>query len=135
MPGKGRLNLDTRLYTRTVVDHFWNPRNLRAMPDASAEGRAINRACSDVVRLFIRVEDGVVADCSFQAQGCVACVAAASMTTELAQGRTLGAGDVLHEDEVVEALGGLPAKKVECSVIAPNALRAALESFREQQQG
>ena len=60
MPGKGRLNLDTRLYTRTVVDHFWNPRNLRAMPDASAEGRAINRACSDVVRLFIRVEDGVV---------------------------------------------------------------------------
>ena len=125
--------MDTRLYTRIVVDHFWNPRNLRPMPGASAEGRAINRACSDVVRLFIRVEDGVVADCSFQAQGCVACIAAASMTTELALGRSLGEGELLHEDEVVEALGGLPEKKVECSVIAPNALRAALESFREQQ--
>jgi nitrogen fixation NifU-like protein len=127
--------LDTRLYTRIVVDHFWNPRNLRAMPDASAEGRAINRACSDVVRLFIKVEDGVITDSSFQAQGCVACVAAASMTTELAQGRALGDGDedVLGENEVVEALGGLPAKKVECSVIAPNALRSAVQSFREKQ--
>jgi len=127
--------LDTRLYTRIVVDHFWNPRNLRAMPDASAEGRAINRACSDVVRLFIKVEDGVITDSSFQAQGCVACVAAASMTTELVQGRKLDDGDddVLAEDEVVEALGGLPAKKVECSVIAPNALRAAVQSFREKQ--
>ncbi len=127
--------MDTRLYTRIVVDHFWNPRNLRAMPDASAEGRAINRACSDVVRFFIKVEDGVITDSSFQAQGCVACVAAASMTTELVKGRELaeGAGDVLDEDEVVEALGGLPAKKVECSVIAPNALRAAVASFREQQ--
>ena len=127
--------MDTRLYTRIVVDHFWNPRNLRAMPDASAEGRAINRACSDVVRLFIKVEDGVITDSSFQAQGCVACVAAASMTTELVQGRKLDDGDddVLAEDEVVEALGGLPAKKVECSVIAPNALRAAVQSFREKQ--
>jgi nitrogen fixation NifU-like protein len=125
--------LDTRLYTRIVVDHFWNPRNLRAMPDASAEGRAINRACSDVVRLFIKVEDGVITDSSFQAQGCVACIAAASMTTELVLGRKLGDGDVLAEDEVVEALGGLPAKKVECSVIAPNALRAAVQSFREKQ--
>ena len=127
--------MDTRLYTRIVVDHFWNPRNLRAMPDASAEGRAINRACSDVVRLFIKVEDGVIVDSSFQAQGCVACVAAASMTTELVQGRSLKdpGHELLGEDEVVEALGGLPAKKVECSVIAPNALRAAVESFREQQ--
>ena len=127
--------MDTRLYTRIVVDHFWNPRNLRAMPDASAEGRAINRACSDVVRFFIKVEDGIITDSSFQAQGCVACVAAASMTTELVKGRELaeGAGDVLDEDEVVEALGGLPAKKVECSVIAPNALRAAVASIREQQ--
>ncbi len=125
--------MDTRLYTRTVVDHFWNPRNLRAMADASAEGRAINRACSDVVRLFIKVEEGRIVDSSFQAQGCVACVAAASMTTELVKGRSVGMqGDVLGEEEVVEALGGLPPKKVECSVIAPNALRAALESFRGQ---
>jgi nitrogen fixation NifU-like protein len=125
--------LDTRLYTRIVVDHFWNPRNLRPMPDASAEGRAINRACSDVVRLFIKVEDGVITDSSFQAQGCVACIAAASMTTELVRGRSLGEADtdLLGEDEVVDALGGLPAKKVECSVIAPNALRAAVQSFRE----
>ena len=122
----------TRLYTRVVVDHFWNPRNQRSMADPSGVGRAINRACSDVVRLFIKIDDSVVSDVSFQAQGCVACVAAASMTTELVKGRNLDELGSFQESEVVEALGGLPEKKVECSVIAPNALRDALRDFAER---
>jgi len=124
----------TRLYTRTVVDHFWNPRNMGSMDDPSGVGRAINRACSDVVRLFIKVEDGVVTASQFQAQGCVACVAAASMTTELVVGRPVDDGEV-QKSEVIEALGGLPEKKVECSLIAPNALREALADYASRQEG
>jgi nitrogen fixation NifU-like protein len=119
----------TRYYTRTVIDHFRSPRNQRSMSEPDGEGRAINRACSDVVRVFVSIRDGVVEDCCFQAQGCAACIAASSMTTELVRGLDLNAGRVFDEAAVVEALGGLPESKVQCSVIAPAAFRAALESY------
>ena len=118
-----------RYYTRTVIDHFRAPRNQRSMDAPDGEGHAINRACSDVVRIFIRVSDGVIQDCCFQAQGCAACIAASSMTTELVRGLELGAGRAFDGAEVVEALGGLPESKVQCSVIAPAAFRAAIESY------
>lgn len=124
--------MSIRYYTRTVIDHFRNPRNQRAIDSPDGEGRAINRACSDVVRVFIRVEGDAIADCSFQAQGCAACIAASSMTTELALGLALTEAVRFEEGQVVEALGGLPESKVQCSVIAPVALRAAVESYRTQ---
>ena len=127
--------MSIRYYTRTVIDHFRNPRNQRTIEPADGEGRAINRACSDVVRIFIRVEDGAIADCSFQAQGCAACIAASSMTTELALGLALSEAGTFAEGQVVEALGGLPESKVQCSVIAPLALRSAVESYESQQPG
>ncbi len=123
---------ETRLYTRTVIDHFRRPRNQRRMVSASGEGRAINKACSDVVRMFIRVEDQTLVEVSFQAQGCVACIAAASMTTELAKGASIG-GPLPAVDAVVDALDGLPPSKVECSVIAPEALRGAILDFRAKE--
>ena len=120
----------TRYYTRTVIDHFRSPRNQRSIDVADGVGHAINRACSDVVKIFIRVQDGLVEDCSFQAQGCAACIAASSMTTELVLGLDLSAGRAFDEAAVVEALGGLPESKIQCSVIAPAAFRAAIESYQ-----
>ncbi len=121
--------MSTRYYTRAVIDHFRNPRNQRGMDAPDGEGRAINHACSDVVRVFIRVDGDSLADCTFQAQGCAACIAAASMTTELAQGLSLASARDFDKDAVVDALGGLPESKVQCSVIAPEALRAAVRSY------
>lgn len=103
------------------------------MDAPDGEGRAINHACSDVVRVFIRVEDGALSEVCFQAQGCAACIAAASMTTELAQGLALDLGRTFDKDSVVDALGGLPEAKVQCSVIAPEALRAAVRSYDASQ--
>ncbi|MEE2829968.1 MAG: iron-sulfur cluster assembly scaffold protein [Myxococcota bacterium] len=121
--------MSVRYYTRTVIEHFRNPRNQRAIDPADGEGRALNRACSDLVRIYISVAAGKISDCSFQAQGCAACIAASSMTTELVQGLSVDEARSFDEEQVVEALGGLPESKVQCSVIAPAALRAAVQSY------
>jgi nitrogen fixation NifU-like protein len=121
--------MSRQYYTRAVIDHFRKPRNQRSMEDADGVGWAVNKACSDVVRVFIRVDGDTVADCTFQAQGCVACVAAASVTTELVCGQSLDRARTLSTDEVVQALGGLPESKVQCSVISPEALHAAVRSY------
>lgn len=127
--------MSTRYYSRTVIDHFRQPRNQRSMESPDGEGRAINHACSDVVRIFIRVDGDAIADCSFQAQGCAACIAASSMTTELVQGLSIEAALAFDKDRVVKELGGLPEAKVQCSVIAPEAFRAAVRSFEKARQG
>jgi nitrogen fixation NifU-like protein len=122
---------DVRYYTRTVIEHFRRPRNQRSIDAPDGEGRAINRACSDVVRIQIKVVDGKLDDVAFKAQGCVACVAAASMTTELARGLDVDEAE-LSREAVAEALGGLPASKMDCSVIAPNALSGAIADWRSR---
>jgi nitrogen fixation protein NifU and related proteins len=121
--------VSTRYYTRAVIDHFRNPRNQRSLSSPDGEGRAINHACSDIVRIFIQVDGDSLVDCSFQAQGCAACIAAASMTTELAKNLPLEEARTFDKDVVIDALGGLPESKVQCSVIAPEALRAAVRSY------
>ncbi len=118
------------VYSRRVIDHFRSPRNMRAMADANGQGRAINKACSDVVHIFIKVEDGVVADISFKSQGCVACIAAASMTTELAMGATVDKAYALDKADIIDALEGMPPPKVQCSMISPTALRVAIDDYR-----
>ncbi len=122
---------DVRYYTRQTIDHFRSPRNQRTIDAPDGEGRAINRACSDVVRIQITVVDDLLADVAFKAQGCVACVAAASMTTELARGLSVDAAE-LSREQVADALGGLPASKLDCSVIAPNALNSAIADWRSR---
>ena len=121
----------SRYYTRTVVEHFRSPRNQRTLKDPDGTGRAINKACSDIVRVQIRVEGGRLSEVAFRAQGCVACVAAASVTTELALSKTLEEGDAIDVDAVVDALGGLPRGKRDCSVIAPKALHLAIADYRD----
>ncbi len=123
------------VYSRKVIDHFRKPRNMRSMPDANGQGRAINKACSDVVHIFVKVEDGVLSDISFKSQGCVACIAAASMTTELAMGAGVEAAYEIDKADIIDALDGMPAAKVQCSMISPTALRVAIDDFRASGAG
>lgn len=113
-------------YTRKVLDHFRKPRNARVLENADGVGRAINEACSDVVQIFIRVEGDSLEEVTFKAQGCVACIAAASMTTVLATGMSLEDGLALDKFKIAEALDGMPENKMDCSMISPTALQEAI---------
>ncbi len=120
-------------YSREMFDHFRKPRNARVLEGADGSGRAINEACSDVVQIFIKVKNDVVEEVTFQAQGCVACIAAASMTTVMATGQSLD--DALSIDQTTLAfeLGGIPEAKADCSMISPLALREAIYEYRNRQ--
>mgnify|MGYP003951688755 CR=1 FL=1 len=120
-------------YSREVFDHFRKPRNARVMDDADGTGRAVNEACSDVVQMFIKVDSDTVKEVTFQAQGCVACIAAASMTTIVATGKSLDDALSIDKNDIAEELGGLPDTKVNCSVISPLALREAIYEYRNRQ--
>ena len=102
------------------------------MADADGVGRAINEACSDVVTMYIRVDSDRIADVSFKAQGCVACIASASVTTELAQGLTLDEARAMQKEAVLNVLGELPENKIQCSVISPAALHEAIHDFENK---
>jgi nitrogen fixation NifU-like protein len=119
-------------YSREVFDHFRKPRNARAMDSPDGTGRAINEACSDVVQMFIRVDGDTLSEVTFQAQGCVACIASASITTVLATGKSFD--DALGIDKFVIAreLGELPENKVDCSLISPIALREAINEYNNR---
>lgn len=120
------------VYTRTVIDHFRSPRNMRSMSDANGQGRAINKACSDVVHMYVRIEDDVIRDVSFKSQGCVACIAAASMTTVMVMEMSVEEAYSLRKEAVAEELGGVPKSKLVCSFISPTALRVAIDDYRQQ---
>jgi nitrogen fixation NifU-like protein len=116
-------------YNPTVLDHFHNPRNTGDLPGASAVGEAANPACGDRMRLQLRIEGNVVTDARFKTFGCAAAIASSSMLTTLLKGRTLEEARAITNDRVVEALGGLPDPKRRCSVLAEQALRAALDDL------
>lgn len=118
-------------YTVAVLDHFHNPRNAGDLPGANATGEAVNPACGDRMRLFLRIENGVVADARFKTFGCIAAIASSSMLTELLRGRTVAQARALTNRMVVDALGGLPEAKQKCSVLAEQGLRAALDGVPE----
>lgn len=116
-------------YNETVLDHYRNPRNVGVLKEAQAVGRAENSACGDVLHLYLRVEGDRVVDSRFQTFGCAAAIAAGSRLTEMVIGSTLDQLRAIRRRDVVEALGGLPPMKVHCSVLAEDAVRAALEDF------
>ena len=120
-------------YSREVFDHFRKPRNARVIEDPHGSGRAINEACSDVVQIFIRVNGEELEEVTFQAQGCVACIAAASMTTLMATGLSLDDALNIDKNAIAEGLGGLPDNKMDCSLISPLALREAIYEHRNSQ--
>ena len=122
-------------YSDKVMDHFMHPRNMGEIEDASGVGEVGNPACGDVMRLYLKIEDGKIVDAKFKTFGCGAAIASSSMTTELIKGKTIDEALKLSNEAVSEALGGLPPAKQHCSVLAEDALRAALEDYKKKQSG
>ena len=119
-------------YTEQVMDHFMNPRNMGEMDDASGVGTVGNAKCGDIMRIYIKVENDVITDVKFKTFGCGAAIATSSKATEIVKGMTLEEAEKVTNKMVMEALGGLPPIKVHCSVLAEEALHAAIQDYRER---
>jgi nitrogen fixation NifU-like protein len=115
-----------------VLDHFLNPRNVGDLPEADGVGEVGAVACGDVMRISLRVRDGRIAEARFRTFGCGTAIAASSVTTELIIGRTVDEAHQFSGEEVSAALGGLPAAKSHCPVLAEEAVRAAVEDYRRR---
>ncbi len=120
-------------YSDTVIDHFENPRNMGEIEEADGVAEVGNPTCGDVTKLYLKIEGDRIVDVKFKTFGCAAAIASSSMTTELIKGKTLDEAMKLTNETVTEHLGGLPAAKLHCSVMAEEALRAAIEDYRKKQ--
>lgn len=120
-------------YTEKVMDHFANPRNVGEIKDASGVGEVGNSKCGDIMKMYIKVEGNVIVDCKFKTFGCGAAIATSSMATELIKGKTIDDALKLTNKAVMEALDGLPPVKVHCSVLAEQAIKAALADYYTRQ--
>jgi len=124
-----------RMYTQQVMDHFMNPRNVGEIENASGVGTVGNEKCGDIMRIFLKVEDGVIQDVKFKTFGCGAAIATSSIATELIKGKTLVDALALTNQAVMDALGGLPPVKHHCSVLAEEAIKAAIEDYMKKLPG
>ena len=120
------------LYSEKVMDHFQNPRNVGKLDDADGIGEVGNAKCGDIMRMYIKVEDNIITDVKFKTFGCGAAIATSSKATELVKGLTLEEAEKITNKMVMESLGGLPPVKVHCSVLAEEALHAAIQDYRER---
>jgi len=120
-------------YSEKVMDHFRNPRNVGVMENPSGVGKVGNPVCGDVMELFIKVENDIITDAKFRTFGCGAAIATSSMVTELVKGKSLEEALKISNKAVAEALGGLPPIKMHCSVLAEEALKAAIDDYRKKQ--
>lgn len=117
------------LYNPTVMDHFLNPRNMGDLPDADGVGEVGAAACGDIMKITLKIANGKIEDARFKTFGCGSAIASSSMATELIKGRTIQEALDFTNQEVVNALGGLPPVKIHCSVLAEEAIKAALEDY------
>lgn len=117
------------LYSEKVMDHFSHPRNVGEIADADGVGTVGNAKCGDIMQMFIKVENNVIVDVKFKTFGCGAAIATSSMATELVKGKTIEEALALTNSAVVEALEGLPPVKVHCSVLAEEAIKAAVADY------
>ena len=122
------------LYSDKVMDHFQHPRNLGKMEDADGIGEVGNAKCGDIMKIYIKVEDDIITDVSFNTFGCGSAIASRSMATEMIRGKPISEALALTNKAVAEALDGLPAHKMHCSVLAEEAVRAAVENYYESQR-
>jgi nitrogen fixation NifU-like protein len=121
------------LYNDTVMDHFLNPRNMGDVEQADGVGEVGAAACGDIMKISLKIRDGKIEDARFKTFGCGSAIASSSMATELIKGRTLEEAKNFSNQEVVDALGGLPPVKIHCSVLAEEALKAAIEDYEAKQ--
>ena len=120
------------MYSEKVMDHFMNPRNMGEIEDADGVGTVGNAKCGDIMRIFLKVEDGVIQDVKFKTFGCGAAVATSSMATEMVVGKTVEEALTVTNKAVMEALDGLPPVKVHCSLLAEQAIHAALWDYAQK---
>ncbi len=120
-------------YSQKVMEHFANPKNVGELKDANAVGEVGNSKCGDIMRMYLKIEDNVIEDVSFMTFGCGAAIATSSMATELVKGKTIEEALKLTNKAVMEALDGLPAVKVHCSVLAEQAIKTAIADYYTRQ--
>ena len=120
------------LYSDKVMDHFMNPRNVGKLDNPSGVGQVGNARCGDIMKIYIQVEDGVITDVKFNTFGCASAIASSSMATELIKGKPIDQALALTNQEVVDALGGLPAHKLHCSVLAEEAVKSAIQDYYDK---
>ena len=121
------------LYTEKVMDHFRNPRNLGVLEDADGVGEVGNAKCGDIMKIYLKIEDGIIQDVKFETFGCGSAIASSSMATELIKGKPVDEALALTNRAVAEALDGLPPHKMHCSVLAEQAIKKALEDYYQRQ--
>lgn len=121
------------MYSEKVIDHFSNPRNVGEIENADGVGTVGNSKCGDIMRMYLKVDDnGVITDCKFKTFGCGAAIATSSMATEMIKGKTLKEALKLTNKAVAEALNGLPPVKMHCSLLAEEAVKAAVEDYMKK---
>lgn len=120
------------MYTEKVMDHFTNPRNMGEIEDADGIGTVGNAKCGDIMRIYLKVENDTIVDVKFKTFGCGAAIATSSMATELVKGKTIQEALKVTNKAVMEALDGLPKAKVHCSLLAEEALQAALWDYAKK---
>ena len=120
------------LYSDKVMEHFRNPHNLGKLDDADGIGEVGNAKCGDIMRMYIKVNDGIITDVAFNTFGCGSAIATSSMATDLIKGKPIEEAMELSNKAVIEALDGLPAHKIHCSVLAEQAVRAAVKDYYDK---
>ena len=120
------------MYSEKVMDHFSNPRNVGEIEDASGTGTVGNAKCGDIMKMDIKVENGIITDVKFKTFGCGAAIATSSMATEMVKGKSIDEALQLTNKAVAEALDGLPPVKMHCSMLAEQAIHAAIDEYRKK---
>lgn len=120
------------LYSEKVMDHFRNPRNVGIIENADGIGEVGNAKCGDIMKIYLKIKDGIIADVKFETFGCGSAIASSSMATELIKGKPVEDALSLTNKAVTEALGGLPSHKIHCSVLAEEAIKSAIADYCEK---
>ena len=120
------------LYTDTVMDHFMHPRNVGEIKNPSGVGEVGNAKCGDIMKMYLDIENDVIKDVKFETFGCGSAIASSSMATEMIKGKTVEEALAISNKDVVDALGGLPAHKLHCSVLAEEAIKSAVKDYYDR---
>ena len=120
------------LYTDTVMDHFQHPRNVGSIENADAIGEVGNAKCGDIMKMYLKIKDNVITDVKFETFGCGSAIASSSMATEMIKGKTIDEALAVTNKQVVDALGGLPAHKLHCSVLAEESIKSAIKNYYDR---
>ena len=120
------------LYTDTVMDHFMHPRNVGEIPNADGVGEVGNAKCGDIMKMYLKINDNIIVDAKFETFGCGSAIASSSMATELIKGKTIDEALAVTNKQVVDALGGLPAHKLHCSVLAEESIKSAVKNYYDR---